>query len=361
MACGVGDGVRWTRCGEWKFYLHVKRYTGPPPFALEYTLHLEDFRRMAQDSSRSPSAASPKLDEQQQQLELLQKQKQREAFDQFWSAFVSDDCAPRQPASVLTSEVYNEAELLFTMLENKEKLISFLDCTTVLRGMGMNPTGPDMDVLRSMMAEPVMRLEQWRREEEMKRDAEKLKEGLRDRKRSMGGAKNRSQSGSRPSSSSIAADGTRASIAGFSGLSTAMAEQQRLIKVSPAEEIKNIDWNIFISCVETVYRDRFVEQGEVVASLRVFDPLGKGKMTIDEFIHYVTTNGDSVLTPLEVKALRDALPEECSLEEFAARIQGTYVPPTQAELDRLAAEAEDRAAAERAALQAAASDPLSLV
>ncbi|CAD2222367.1 hypothetical protein AGDE_04453 [Angomonas deanei] len=231
-----------------------------------------------------------------------------------------------QPSpSVLTSDVYNRAEAIFNTLQNKEKLISFLDCTTLLRGMGMNPTLEDMDWLKERMAEPVTLLEQWRREEELRQEKERKKEEKNQKGRA---------------STVKAAAAPRKSMA-EKAAADAAAENKENVKIVPSEEIKNIDWNIFISCTEEMYRDQNVEEKTVYNALKVFREEGKPLvMKRERLIQIITTNGDNILTPAEAKLLEALLPEECSYAELAARIQGTYVPPTAEELAQQAAEEE---------------------
>lgn len=226
--------------------------------------------------------------------------------------------------SVITSDVYNDAQISFSMLESKEKLVSFLDCTTLLRSMGMNPTQDDMDRMKELTAKPIARLEQWRREEELRQDKERRKEEARERKGKDRGsvAPNKKSIAEKPA----AEDGAANAEAG--------AEAASLV---PAEEIKNIDWNIFIHCAELVFRDRMREQHAVLEALKVFIGTSSAVVSRDRLMEIVTTNGDNVLTPAEVKLLVTMLPESCSAKELAARIQGTYVAPTQAELDAAAA------------------------
>ncbi|RNF22225.1 calmodulin [Trypanosoma conorhini] len=254
----------------------------------------------------------------------------------------------RRPPSVLTSEVYNEAETIFVMLENKEKLVSFLDCMTLLRGMGMNPTQADMDYLRERMADPILRLEQWRREEELKREKERRREEMRDRKRSSSAYPQK-----KPRKSAV----ERALQA---GAAEGQVPQQN-VKIVPVEEIKNIDWNIFISCAEEIYRDAAAEQRDVLGALKLVDKDGAGEMTIDELVRIVTTNGESVLNPGEAQQLRMLLPPKCSLLELAARLQGTYVAPTKEELERAALEELERRRQHEAPEKAASDDGLPLL
>ncbi|KAG5481770.1 hypothetical protein CUR178_07123 [Leishmania enriettii] len=233
--------------------------------------------------------------------------------------------------SVLTSDVYNAAETIFNLLQNKEKLISFLDCTTLLRGMGMNPTLEDMDKLKGLMAPPILRLEQWRREEELKREKERRKEEARERK----GKSGKSFASGKRSAAKKALD--------------SVAEATP-VDITPAEEIKNIDWNIFIRCTEMVFRDQVREERAVLEALKVFAGDSSATMSRDKLIEIVTTNGDNVLTPAEVKMLMAMLPESCSVKDWAKRIEGTYVAPTQEEIDA-AAMREIEARRQREALE----------
>ncbi|AIN97339.1 hypothetical protein LPMP_181590 [Leishmania panamensis] len=219
--------------------------------------------------------------------------------------------------SVLTSEVYNAAEAIFNTLQNKEKLVSFLDCTTLLRGMGMNPTLEDMDKLKSLMAQPILRLEQWRREEELKREKERRKEEARERK-------GRGRASVAPGRKSI-----------VQKIADPVAEAAPADN-TVAEEIKNIDWNIFIRCTEMIFRDRMREECAVLEALRVFGGDSSTSMSRSKLIEIVTTKGDNILTPAEVKILVTLLPESCPVNEWAGRIQGTYVAPTQEEIDAAA-------------------------
>ncbi|KPI83825.1 hypothetical protein ABL78_7130 [Leptomonas seymouri] len=243
--------------------------------------------------------------------------------------------------SVLTSEVYNDAEITFAMLQNKEKLVSFLDCTTLLRSMGMNPTRDDMDKLKELMAKPILRLEQWRREEELRRDKERRREEARERR---------------------GKDRGSVAVAKKSIVERAVEEgtNDADVPITPAEEIKNIDWNIFIHCAEKIFRDRGREEFAVAGALKVFAGNPTAAMTRDRLMEIVTTHGDNVLTPAEVKALVALLPESCSVKELAGRIQGTYVAPTQEEINAAAMrELEARRQQEAAEKAKVEDDPLS--
>ncbi|RNF07449.1 calmodulin [Trypanosoma rangeli] len=254
----------------------------------------------------------------------------------------------RRPPSVLTSEVYNEAETTFAMLENKEKLVSFLDCMTLLRAMGMNPTQADMDYLRERMADPILRLEQWRREEELKREKERRREEMRDKRRSSTAYPQK-----KPRKSAV----ERALLA---GAAEGQVSQQN-VKIIPVEEIKNIDWNIFISCAEEIYRDAAAEQRDVLGALKLVDKEGTGEMTIDKLVRIVTTSGENVLNPGEAQQLRTLLPQKCSLLELAARLQGTYIPPTKDELVRASMEELERRRQHEASEKPPSDDGLSLL
>lgn len=276
------------------------------------------------------------------------------------ASYGASDAAPEKKKrlpSVLTSDVHNEAELIFSILENKEKkLISYLDCVTLLRGIGMNPTQADMDELKEAMVEPIARLTEWRLEQEAKAEKERKKEEKKDPKKAEKGAKkpDPKKDGKNP-------DPKKGDTAGGAGAEGAEGEGEVKKKKEPAEEVKCIDWNIFISCIEPLYRDNHVEQEEIVAALKVFDVNGTGRMKRADLARIVTTNGESVLSPAEEKQLHEVLPEDFTLDELAARIQGTYVPPSQEELDAIAAkerEAREAALAAERAAAAADDDPL---
>lgn len=222
------------------------------------------------------------------------------------------------PPSVLTSEVYNKAELIFNSLQNKEKLVSFLDCTTLLRGMGMNPTSHDLDKLQARMREPVIKLEAWRRAEELRRERERRKEEAKEAKKMGRGISKMDKKRKEDEKKKKEEE-----------------EEKENQKIIPVEEIKNIDWNIFICCTEEIFRDAATEEKTVFKALKVFeDPEDMGALTIDRLIEIVTSRGDSVLSPAEVKQLKKDLPAKCPISEYASRIQGLYVPPTQEEIDR---------------------------
>lgn len=255
--------------------------------------------------------------------------------------------------SVLTSDVYNDAEVSFAMLQSKDKLVSFLDCTTLLRSMGMNPTQEDMDKLKEIMAEPIVRLEQWRREEELRRDKELRKEEARERK-------GRERGSISAAKKSIAEKGGDEGGGGTAAAATTDGAAAATVSLTPAEELKNIDWNIFIHSAEMIFRDRMREEHAVVEALKVFAGSAAAVMSRDQLMEIVTTHGDNVLTPAEVKALVTVLPESCSVKEWAARIQGIYVPPKQEEIDAPALrESEAQRQQERAGKTKAEGDPLS--
>ena len=258
---------------------------------------------------------------------------------------------PNRLPSVLTSDIHNEAELIFTILENKDrKTVSSLDTLTLLRGMGMNPVDTDMDYLREVMAEPVEKLEQAYREEEARKERERRKEEERKGKKiTFVNKKAPGKDGKEEGKDGVAP-----------GEEIGPDGKKRKIMTEPQEEIKNIDWNIFINAVEPIFRDNHQEQEEILAALKVFDTDGRGRITREQLIQIVTTNGESVLSPAEVKILLELFPEDIGFVEFAQRVQGTYVPPSQEELDAIE-EAERRERDARMAKErdaAAAADPL---
>ena len=249
--------------------------------------------------------------------------------------------------STLTSDVYNEAELIFQILEHKDrKLISYLDCLTLLRGMGMNPTTADMDDLHETMKEPIAKLEAIRLEEERKREKERKALEKKDPKKEKAEKEKAEKEKAEKEKAEAEAEKD--------------GQPKKKVLAEPAEEIKNIDWNIFIHAVEPIYKDNEAEQEEIIAALRVFDTTGKGKLTRSELLKAVTESGESVLSPAEVKQLKEAFPNDViEFEEFAQRLQGTYTGPTP---EQIAAKAEkerqERDEAAKAAASANATDDL---
>lgn len=245
--------------------------------------------------------------------------------------------------SVLTSDVHNEAELIFSILQDPDhKVVSQLDVLTLLRGMGMNPVNADTDYLREVMAEPIERYEAMRREEEAKKEKERKREEA-ERKKKGGAFVAKPPPGKKGDPKSGTAGG-----AGGDGPAEVELEEgpdgKKRVKTGPREEVKNIDWNVFITAVEPIFRDNHQEQDEILNALKVFDEAGMGVLTRDELFRIVTSNGESVLGPAEIKLLTDMLPESMEFVEFAQRAQGTYVPPSAEEI--AAKEEAERAARE---------------
>eukprot|EP00758_Cryptobia_borreli_P007488 Tbor_TRINITY_DN5305_c1_g2::TRINITY_DN5305_c1_g2_i8::g.4857::m.4857 len=250
---------------------------------------------------------------------------------------------PNSLPSVLTSDIHNEAELIFSILENKDrKTVSYLDVLTLLRGMGMNPLMSDMHYLRDVMAEPIERLSAAYREEEARKEKERKKE---EEKESMKKPKVNKQVVKGKANGKDSKETTDKDFSKKKPLS------------EPQEEIKNIDWNIFISAVEPFFRDNDQEITQILTALRILDTEGKGRMRRSDLIDIITQEGESVLSPSEIQMLITLIPEEFSFMEFAQRVQGTYIPPTQAEIEA-AEELRRREREIEMAAAAAAVDPL---
>lgn len=263
--------------------------------------------------------------------------------------------------SVLTSDVHNEAELIFSILQDPDHhTVSQLDVLTLLRGMGMNPVNADTDYLREVMAEPIERFEAMRREEEARKEKERKKEEA-ERKRKMGYTAKPTPPPKKGAPGDKSGKGATASGDPANPAEPEMEEGpdgKKRVKRGPREEVKNIDWNVFITAVEPIFRDNHQEQDEILNALKVFDDTGKGQITRENLFKIVTSNGESVLSPAEIKILTDMLPETMDFVEFAQRVQGTYVPPTPEEIaakeeaeraereERLRKEREERAKAD---------------
>lgn len=260
-------------------------------------------------------------------------------------------------AAVLGSSVYNEAEFIFQLLEHKErKCVSALDTVTLLRGMGMNPVQAEVDALQEAMAPLVAELDELRLEEERKKEALRKKEEAK-----RGGDKDKA---AKEKAAKEAAEKAKKEKEGKEGEGEEKeGEPKKKIASDPPEEIKNIDWHIFISSVEPMYKDNREERAEIVNALRCFDPENTGKIKMKQLVEVVTQNGESVLSPAEVKQLLEAFPfDTIEFEEFAHRIQGTYQPPPPPTAEEIAAQQEaERLAAEEAKKAAQASDLDSLL
>lgn len=243
---------------------------------------------------------------------------------------------PNRPVSILRSSVQNEAELIFSILEQKDRqCISFLDVMTLMRGMGMNPTQSDMDYLKAVMAEPIQKAEEIRMEEERRKEKERLKNEKKDPKKEK--EQKDKEAKEKAEAEAAAAEG---------------APEKKKPKPPPQEEIKNIDWNVFISAVEPIYQNNTEEEKNIIEALKVCMPKGATEIDRETLIKFVTECGESVLSPAEVKQLEEMFPaKSMPMKEFAQRVQGTYVPPTQEELDAKRKAEEERLAAERAAAE----------
>jgi len=250
----------------------------------------------------------------------------------------------RPRPSVLTSDVHNEAELIFGLIAVKE-LVSSLDCVTLARGMGMNPVQADMKRLQDEMQPLIEELTELRLEEERRKQKEAAKLEKKDPKKDTkkDPKKDEKKDEKKEGEAKEGEDG----------------QPKRKVLPAPEEEMKNIDWHIFISCIEPMYKDNRQEVSEVVQALGLFDEDGTKYLSVDKIIEIVTQGGESVLSPAEVKQLRDAFPEKgYKIQEFAERLQGTYVPPPPPSAEELAAEEEARRKAEEEAKKKAEADNL---
>jgi regulator of replication initiation timing len=257
----------------------------------------------------------------------------------------------KAPAAVLSSKVYNEAELIFHLLEHKDRrCVSALDTVTLMRGMGMNPVQAEIDALQREMAPLVAELDELRYEEERKKEALKKKEeqgkggkdaSKKDTKDAKGkDAKGKDATGKDAKPGEAGKEGE-----GGEGADGEGKEGKKRVLTDPIEEVKNIDWHIFITSVEPHYKDLATERDEIIKALQCFDPERKGRITMNDLIKIVTTNGESVLSPADVKQFREVFQmESMDFAEFADRINGTYQPPPPPTAEELARMEEERKA-----------------
>ena len=275
-------------------------------------------------------------------------------------------------ASVLTSDVHNEAELIFHILEHREKkCVSKLDMLTLLRGMGMNPTDGDLDKLHISMAPLIDEYEEMVREEERRKERERKKmEDKRGGPKSTNVVKDKAEKQKKIDEAQLkksvkggsTRDGSRPGTAatGASTADSAETEEEKKkkleSKLEAPEEVKNIDWHIFMHSVEREFKDARQEEKELMEAFAVFDNDNKNSMTMTELIEMATQNGASVLTPAEVKQLKDAFPDETAKDklnfrDFSKKLLGTYVPPpppTAAELEKSKREEMEKSKKEQA-------------
>eukprot|EP00760_Papus_ankaliazontas_P011632 PhM_4_TR14891/c0_g1_i2/m.93353 len=200
--------------------------------------------------------------------------------------------APIAP-SVLTSDIHNEADLIFKLLQDKEKqLVSMLDCWTLMRGMGMNPTNFDMEQLFDSMQAPLAKIAEERAKEEEKKNKGKKKEET----------KKEAKKGEEK-------------------------EEEKGPTEAPEDE-KKIDWDTFITAAEAQFKDVRVETEELELAMSVLDKRGVGYLTKEELEKAMRQSGESVLSPAELKLLMDMFPRnKIPFQEFIQKIFGTWVEP----------------------------------
>lgn len=272
--------------------------------------------------------------------------------------------------SVLTSDVHNEAEIIFHILEHREKkCVSKLDMLTLLRGMGMCPTDGDLDLLHASMAPLIEEYEEMVREEEKRKERERKKmEDKRGGPKSTNPVKDRAekekkkiddikrQNSARGSSRGGASRPSTAATGDESNKELTEEEKKKKAesKIEPPEEIKNIDWHIFMHSVEPFFKDNRQEERELMNAFSVFDPDGLGCMTMKQLVEIATQNGESVLTPAEVKQLKEAFPGDMiEFKEFTKKLLGTWVPPPPPTAEELAERARREAEVKRKEREAA--------
>eukprot|EP00759_Apiculatamorpha_spiralis_P025224 PhF_6_TR28283/c0_g1_i1/m.41865 len=215
--------------------------------------------------------------------------------------------------SILTSDIHNEADLIFKMLtaaqaqsEKDKDKISMLDCWVLLRGMGMNPTNADLDRLYDSMAAPLQKIaDDKAKEEEKKKGKDRKKQEEQQEKKKK--------------------DGAEGDDAGP--------------PLEAPEDEKKIDWATFITAAEAQFKDARVEEEEIMMAFRILDKKGTegigqdGYMDKADLIKAMTTCGESVLSPAEVKQMLEMFPgERVYFQEFAQKMLGTWVEPAAQEI-----------------------------
>eukprot|EP01064_Diplonema_japonicum_P005031 TRINITY_DN13335_c0_g1_i1.p1 TRINITY_DN13335_c0_g1~~TRINITY_DN13335_c0_g1_i1.p1 ORF type:complete len:230 (+),score=62.29 TRINITY_DN13335_c0_g1_i1:77-766(+) len=204
--------------------------------------------------------------------------------------------------AVLTSNVINEAQALFQnkalKKEGCEPLISQNDALFILRGLGMNPTAHDVEVMVADM--PVF-------DPDEKKDEKKKKKG-----------------GGREEEKKKKDEG----------------EEKKNLMMLP-EDVPKYSWLTFIEATEGCYRSMRRCEEIILESFRVFDRQDqRGKITLAALGNIMSTLGDDVLATTELDELNrifapqgeagedfDASEVDIDFADFAKLIQEGQLPP----------------------------------
>ena len=217
--------------------------------------------------------------------------------------------APSKPVapSILTSDIHNEADVIFKLLQDKDKqTVSMLDAWVLMRGMGMNPTNAEMDQLFESMVVPLQKIADEKAKQD-KKDGKGKKEEKAEKKKGKD-------------------------------------EEEVPVATEAPEDEKKIDWTTFITAAEAQFKDARVEEEEMIQAFRVLDRRGLGYLEKADLTKAMTQSGESVLAPAEVKLLLEMFPgDKVDFREFAQRMLGTWVerPPPPPEAAPAAPAADD--------------------
>ena len=200
----------------------------------------------------------------------------------------------KNPA-VLTSDIINEAQALFQQRsfkrEGYEPLASQNDLLFILRGIGMNPTQPDLEEVVSFMSIY---------DADEKRDDRKKK-------------KNKEEEDKKKKKDE---DDEKAKI------------------MQLPEDIPKYSWLTLIEAIELGYKNHRRCVDEIVSCLKVFEP--GPRISVRNLVHIMTSLGDDVLGPLEIEELKRLFTNpdvpaddsvEIDFEAFAKTVQEGQKPP----------------------------------
>lgn len=200
--------------------------------------------------------------------------------------------------SALDFNLVNTLDQMFHIMA-KERKICQLDCVTLIRAIGMNPTDAD---LRPFFERLNIRDAIRESEERRMRDEQKRKELME-------------------AQASAAASMKRDTVKALKDRK-ATAKEQQYVWVPP-ERRPVVTWPMFINALWPEYRDSSVCSREIREAWDVFAPSDDPtKMMTADFVRLLTAHGPAPLTPAEVRAVLELFPGTVTLDALVGKAAG---------------------------------------